>query len=162
MMIFDNASVRIGSSPRPTSMRTLRSFGATMRRHTVIQLLRADAPVAAELIAIVFDGVALQRGDRDHHYLVGALVLERLEIGGERLLISRVEQVRVIDDPTGERGEGGLGSAGENPAIAPGRYTILPMRHCIRPFHPSLVAVQLHPRALRTSLPALWSFLPPR
>src|SRR5262245_8888891 len=44
--------------------------------HAVIELLRANAPVAAELIAIILDGIALQRWDRDHHHLVGALFLE--------------------------------------------------------------------------------------
>jgi hypothetical protein len=40
------------------------------KQHAVIELLRADAPMAAELIAIVFNGVTLQRGDRNHHDLI--------------------------------------------------------------------------------------------
>ena len=45
----------------------------------VVLLLGADAPMAAELIAVILDGVALQGGQGDDDDLVGALVLERLE-----------------------------------------------------------------------------------
>ena len=44
-------------------------------KHAIVQLLGADAPMAAELIAVVLDGIALQRRERDDDKLVGAFVL---------------------------------------------------------------------------------------
>src|SRR6476620_9143373 len=60
-------------------------------QHAVIQLFGADAPMPAELIAVILDGVALQRMHGDDDDLVGALVFERLELGGERRLVTGAE-----------------------------------------------------------------------
>jgi hypothetical protein len=68
--------------------------------------------MSAELIAIILDGIPLQRGNRDYHDLVGALFLERFEVGRKPLLIRRFEQVRVVDHSACERGERGLGKCG--------------------------------------------------
>jgi hypothetical protein len=71
--------------------------------------------VAAELIAEILDGVALQRGQRDHDKLVGALVLERLEIGGDRHLVGIGQQARVVDHPAGQLGKDRLGASRRQP-----------------------------------------------
>ena len=111
MMILDSASVSVPSSPRPTSMRTLRSLGATMRMTPLSHFRGADAPAAAELIAEILDGVALQRRQRDDHELVGALVLERLEVGGDRHLLGIAQEARVIDHAAGQLRKDRLGSS---------------------------------------------------
>ena len=75
----------------------------------VIELGGADAPMAAELIAEILDRIALQGGQRHDHELVGALVLERLELRRQRLPVFRAQQSGVVHHAAGERGEGGLG-----------------------------------------------------
>ena len=47
MMIFDNASVSVGSSPRPTSMRTLRSFLATTSSRPSTSMISSAPSVAS-------------------------------------------------------------------------------------------------------------------
>jgi hypothetical protein len=89
--------------------------GRDNQDHAIVQLLGANAPMTAELIAEILDGVALQRGKRDHHDLIGALVLERLEVGGDRHLLGIGEQVRVIDDAAGQLREIRLGVSGREP-----------------------------------------------
>jgi hypothetical protein len=76
------------------------------QEHAIVELLGADAPVPAELIAVVLDLVALQRWQRHHHHLIGALILELFQLLGERLLILRAQQIRVVDHAAGQRGKG--------------------------------------------------------
>ena len=110
MMTFD---MRVGED-RLEPAADLDADLALVRRddqeHAVVLLLGADAPMAAELIAEILDGVALQRGQRDHHDLVGALVLERLEVGGRaRHSSAALKQIGVVDDAAGELRKVGLG-----------------------------------------------------
>ena len=58
--------------------------------------------------------IALQRRQRDDDELVGALVLERLELGGQLLLDVGAEQLRVIDDAAGQLRIGRLGGRGRD------------------------------------------------
>jgi hypothetical protein len=53
------ASVSCRSSPSPTSMRTLRSPGATINMTPFVLALLSDLPGPAELIAEVLDLVTL-------------------------------------------------------------------------------------------------------
>ena len=56
----------------------------------------------------------MQRGQRDDDELVGALVLERLELVGQLLLDVGAEELRVIDHAAGELGIGRLGGRGRD------------------------------------------------
>ncbi len=89
--------------------------GGDNEKDAVVQLLGADAPMATELIAELLDAVALQRRQRDHYELIGALVLEQLEIGDQLFLGVGAEQLRVIDDAAGELRKGRLGGGRPEP-----------------------------------------------
>src|SRR3990170_7308406 len=61
----------------------------------IVESLGADAPVTPELIAEILDGVALQRRQGDDHELIGALILECLEVGGDRHLLREGQEASV-------------------------------------------------------------------
>ena len=62
-----------------------------------------DAPVAAELIAVVLDGISLELIERDHHDLFASYTLVRGQHGGEFALGRSAQDARIIDDSTCER-----------------------------------------------------------
>jgi hypothetical protein len=71
----------------------------------VVLALLADAPGAAELVAVVLDVVAVERLHRRDHELVGGFVLERRELVRKLLRgVGRNDSCR-IDDAPGERRE---------------------------------------------------------
>ena len=76
------------------------------QQRPVVRALLPDAPVAAELIAVVFDRGILQRAQGHDDDLVAALGLHRRELVGQRLPRRRVENVGFIDDTAGELREG--------------------------------------------------------
>src|SRR5581483_10268303 len=43
--------------------------GIDDQQHAVVLALLADAPVTAELVAVILDGIAIERWQRDHHEL---------------------------------------------------------------------------------------------
>ncbi len=72
----------------------------------VVLALLADAPGAAELIAVVRDVIALQRGQGDHHHLAAGLGLQPGELGGQLLLGIGRQHMSVVDDPAGQGRKG--------------------------------------------------------
>ncbi len=93
----------------------------------VVLALLADAPGAAELVAVVVDGVALQRGQGDHHHLATGPGLQVRQFLGDLLLGAGRQHMGVIDHAAGQRreGEGRVGEgereSGENEGAHCGR-----------------------------------------
>ena len=72
----------------------------------------ADRPAPAEPIAIILDRVALQAGDGRDHQLPPAARLQRRQLRGQVDDLRRVEQMRLVDHPSGERREDQVGGEG--------------------------------------------------
>ena len=68
----------------------------------VVLALLADAPGAAELIAVVLDRIALQRRQGDDHQLPAGLGLQVREPGGEVLLDLGRQDMGVVHHPAGQ------------------------------------------------------------
>ncbi len=83
-----------------------------MKIDAVIGALLPDPPGAAELIAVVLDGIALQRIGRVNDNLIAGLVLQRLEVAFNRRSVGGRQKVRIVDDAAGERGEFRLRAGG--------------------------------------------------
>ena len=115
MMILDSASVRIAFKPAADLDADFALVGRDDQDDAIVQLLGADAPMAAELIAEILDGVALQRRQRDDHDLVGALVLERLEVGGDRHLLGIGEETASSTTRPVSSGNFGSAASGREP-----------------------------------------------
>src|SRR5690606_29019183 len=67
----------------------------------VVVLGVAEPPVAAELVTVIGDVVAIEAGDRRDHELALVGLLERVELGGQRGLGGRIDDVRRVDDRRG-------------------------------------------------------------
>ena len=78
----------------------------------IVRALLPDPPGAPELISIVLYGIALQGIGRVNHKLVAGFVLERLEVAFDCGLVSRGEQMRIVDDTPCERRKFGFGLTG--------------------------------------------------
>ena len=89
--------------------------GRDQKQHAVILLCLAELPEAEELIGVGLDVAALQRLHRGDNELDAGFVFERLQLGFKRALVGRRNDVGLIDDAAGERGEveGGEGKRGE-------------------------------------------------
>ena len=75
------------------------------QQHAVVLVLLADLPLAAELIAVILDRGALQRFERHHDKLVGRFGFEVGELLRQRRALRRVEDIGLVDDAAGQRGE---------------------------------------------------------
>ena len=96
------ASVITGSRPRPTSMRTLRSFGATMSRMPLSLPFWPMPHCAAEPVAVVLDRIALEGLDGDDGELIRRLLLERGELGHDGRVVVSAQEAGLIGDAAGE------------------------------------------------------------
>jgi hypothetical protein len=74
--------------------------------------LLANAPGAAQLVAIVLDLVALQAGRRGHDQLAAGGLFQAFQLGRQLGLDLRRQDVGGVDDPAGQGGEGGGGRQG--------------------------------------------------
>ena len=95
-------------------MRTLRSPLRDEEEDAVVLALLADAPLAAELVAVIGDVGALQVRHGDDDDLVRRFLLEGGELVGERRRGCRIEQPGGVDHASGEGGKSlGTGRHGE-------------------------------------------------
>ena len=151
MMTFDIASV----SERLKPAADLDAHLALVRRDdeedAVVLLLGADAPMAAELIAEILDGKALEGGQRHDDDLVRALVLERFEARVEFGNISSAQEIGVVDHPAGELRIGWLGRGGGPDESQRARGRTEAERQSVGPCLPSFALL-----SARTSPPAPW------
>jgi len=85
MMSSDRASVKRALQAVTHSIRSLCSATSTISKATGVLALLPDAPVAAELVTPVFDGISVQGLDGDHHQLVAALLVVAVSRSGEEL-----------------------------------------------------------------------------
>ena len=92
--------------------------GDDQQRAVVLALL-ANAPLAAQLITVILNRHALQVGHGDHHQLVARGLLQRLQLLGQLLAHRRVDHLRAVHHPPGQRREGerrlGHAHAGQQP-----------------------------------------------
>jgi hypothetical protein len=72
-------------------------------------LLAADAPGAAEAIAVVLDLIALQAFDGDHDQLIAGVGLQLLPAWRRGRLGGGLQQMGLIDDAAGQAREGRIG-----------------------------------------------------
>ena len=88
------------------------------QQHPIVEFLAADSPVAAQLVAIIGDVIALQIRHGDHHHLVGGVLLGRDQRLGQALTLGRSEQVGLVHHPAGEFREIPAPPKGATPAAA--------------------------------------------
>src|SRR3546814_11156421 len=75
-------------------------------------LLPADSPGAAEPVAVIADIMAFEAGDGRDDELVSARLFELLELGGQARFLGRRNDVRLIDDASGQLGKALRGGGG--------------------------------------------------
>lgn len=75
------------------------------QQNAVVLTLLPDMPVSAQLIAVVIDAVAVQRGNGRYDYLIGCAILIGCELLVERLDCGRRKYMRVVYNPASQRRE---------------------------------------------------------
>src|SRR6185437_16367099 len=75
----------------------------------VVFSLLADAPMAAKLIAVILDRIALKRLERDDNHLVAGLLLFLRQHGDQPLARRWRQYACVVNDAAGQLGKGWVG-----------------------------------------------------
>src|SRR3546814_4566682 len=87
-------------------------MGCDKEDDAVVRRFPADSPGAAEPVAVIADIMAFEAGDGRDDELVSARLVELLELGGQARFLGRRNDVRQIDDASGQRGKDLRGGGG--------------------------------------------------
>ncbi|EZP27067.1 hypothetical protein BW33_04338 [Pseudomonas sp. RIT288] len=119
-LMNDHRGLRIGQP----ILQTVTDFDAQFalvtgndQQRAVVLVLLADAPVPAQLHAVILDGGALQIRHRDHHQLLAGRLLVSLQLLAQLGAHRRLDHLRFVHHPPAQRRERqlGPGADGEQP-----------------------------------------------